>query len=392
MEKKHLEIKNKADCTGCRACEQLCPVKCIQMVEDENGFLFPKIDEEKCINCGLCQRRCPQINRKEEKRERKAYAVKAKETEVSKNSTSAGIAYILARKTIKENGIVFGCAYNDKLEPIQTKVEKEEELQKLRGSKYVFSNTLHSYSETKEALEEKENVLYIGTPCQIGGLYAFLGKEYENLLTVDIVCHGVPSQKMFLKYIAYLEEKFKAKITNYEFRNKDKAIWGEFCAKVTLDNGKVKYLNADEDPYYSNFLKGTIYRDCCYECRYANYNRVGDITLADFWGIEKADSKFSSSEGVSLVIVNSSRGEKVFKDIGNQIEYKEFSMEQASDKNSNLKQPTLRSAKRDEIYEGINEMKPKEYVKKKLKISNKAKKTIKKLIPKSVKKMIKKMI
>lgn len=392
MEKKHLEIKDKAKCTGCRACEQLCPVKCIEMIEDEEGFLFPKIDEEKCINCGLCQNRCPQLKSKEEDREKNIYAVKPKEVEVAKKSTSAGMAYILMEKTINEKGIVFGCTYNENLEPIQIKVEKKEELQKLRGSKYVFSNTLHTYSEAKTALEENKKVLYIGTPCQIDGLYAFLGKKYENLLTADIVCHGVPSQKIFKKYIEYLENKFKAKVINYEFRNKDKAIWGEFCAKVTMDNGKIKYLNADEDPYYSNFLKGTIYRECCYKCKYANGNRLGDITLADFWGIEKEDSKFSSTNGVSLVIINSLQGKKAFESVEEQIEYKEFSIEQASSKNSNLKHPTKRSDVRNDIYQGINEMDAKNYIKKKLKISNKMKKKIKKFIPKKVKKIIKKMI
>ncbi len=392
MEKKHLEIKDKAKCTGCRACEQLCPVKCIEMVEDEEGFIFPKIDEEKCINCGLCKNRCPQLKEKEEERKKYIYAVKPKKVEIAKKSTSAGMAYILMKKTINENGVVFGCTYNEKLEPIQIKVEKEEELQKLRGSKYVFSNTLHTYSEAKKALEESKKVLYIGTPCQIDGLYAFLGKKYENLLTADIVCHGVPSQKIFKKYIEYLENKFKAKVINYEFRNKDKAIWGEFCAKVTMDNGKIKYLNADEDPYYSNFLKGTIYRECCYKCKYANGNRIGDITLADFWGIEKEDSKFSSTNGVSLVIINSLQGKRAFESVEEQIEYKEFSIEQASNKNSNLKHPTKRSDVRNEIYHGINEMDAKNYIKKKLKISNKMKKKIKKFIPKKLKKIIKKMI
>ncbi len=391
MEKKHLEINNKSDCTGCRACEQLCPVKCITMCEDEEGFIFPKIDEEKCINCGLCKKRCPQLNNRIENKEIKAYAIKSKEVSDSKKSTSAGMAYILTKKIVENNGAVFGCAYNEKLEAVQMKIEDKTNLEKLRGSKYVFSNTLHTYTEVKKALEEEKEVLYIGTPCQIGGLYAFLGKEYEKLITVDIVCHGVPSPKAFSKYLEYLEEKYNSKIINYEFRNKDKAIWGEFCVKVTLENG-IKYIDANEDPYYSNFLKGTMYRECCYDCKYANTNRIGDITLADFWGIEQVNPKFYSEQGVSLVFINTKKGNKIFNDIKENIVYNEQTIEEASRKNGNLMHPTKRTAKRDSIYSGIDNKKAKDFVKVNLKIDGKLKKKIKKLIPKKLKKIIKRVI
>ena len=199
MKDKHIEIKKKVDCTGCRACEQICPVKCITMKEDKEGFIFPYVDEEKCINCGLCKKKCPQINYKLEKRDSKVYAVKTKEKSISQNSTSAGIAYILGKYIIQNNGCVFGCTYNDVLEPIQIMVENEKDLEKLRGSKYVFSNTMHTYTQVKDVLEQQKKVLYVGTPCQIAGLKSFLGRDYEELLLVDIVCHGVPSAKIFKK-------------------------------------------------------------------------------------------------------------------------------------------------------------------------------------------------
>ena len=226
MKDKHIEIKKKVDCTGCRACEQICPVKCITMKEDKEGFIFPYVDEEKCINCGLCKKKCPQINYKLEKRDSKVYAVKTKEKSISQNSTSAGIAYILGKYIIQNNGCVFGCTYNDVLEPIQIMVENEKDLEKLRGSKYVFSNTMHTYTQVKDVLEQQKKVLYVGTPCQIAGLKSFLGRDYEELLLVDIVCHGVPSAKIFKKYIEFLEKKYEKKVVNYEFRNKDKARWG----------------------------------------------------------------------------------------------------------------------------------------------------------------------
>lgn len=392
MEKKSLEIKNKVDCTGCRACEQLCPVKCITMIEDEEGFIFPHIDEEKCINCGLCKKRCPQLDKKIEKKESSIYAVKAKKIDNAKKSTSAGIAYILTKKIVENKGAVFGCAYNENLKPIQVKAENEKDLEKMRGSKYVFSDTLHTYTEVKKVLEEDREVLYIGTPCQIGGLYAFLGKEYEKLLTIDIVCHGVPSQKIFSKYIKYLEKIFNQKVVNYEFRNKDKAIWGEFCAKVTFEDNKVKYLDANMDPYYSNFLKGTIYRECCYECKYANTNRIGDITLADFWGIEQANPKFYSEQGVSLVFVNTQKGNEIFRKISENIIYCEHTKEDAIKKNGNLSNPTKRLEQRDIVYNGIDNKDIEEFVKTNLKVKGKLKKRIKKMIPKKLKNIIKRII
>lgn len=392
MEKKHLKIKNKADCTGCRACEQLCPVKCITMIEDQEGFIYPHIDEEKCINCGLCNKRCPQLNSKIESKEtKKVYAVKSKNVKNSKKSTSAGMAYMLTKKIIEKNGIVFGCAYNDNLVPIQKKVDTENDLEKLRGSKYVFSNTLSTYSEVKKELENDKNVIYIGTPCQIGGLYAFLGKEYEKLITVDIVCHGVPSPKLFSKYLKYLEKKLGQRVINYEFRNKDKAIWGEYRAKVTLENG-AKYIDANDDPYYSNFLKGTIFRESCYKCKYANTDRVGDITLADFWGIEKISSNFYSEEGVSLVFINTQKGAKIFDEVKKNIDYEEHSIEEAVEKNGNLSHPTQRNEKRDFTYKDIDNKDIESYIKRNLKIDGKLKKKIKKLIPRKIKKIIKKVI
>lgn len=344
MDIKHLKIKNKYDCTGCRACEQVCPVKCIKMIEDEEGFLYPEVDEKKCINCGLCKNICPQIKRKHRRTEKDVYAVKAKNSEDARKSTSAGVAYILSKNVLEKNGVVIGCAYNNELEPIQLKVDDIEDLQKLRGSKYVSSNTLNTFQETKKILDEGKRVLYIGTPCQIGGLYAYLRKDYDNLITVDIVCHGVPSVRMFKKYIQYLEEKYKNKIINYEFRNKDKVFWGEFCIKITFKDKKIKYLNANDDFYYSNFLAGNTYRECCYKCEYANVDRIGDITLADFWGIEKINSEFFSKEGVSLVMVNTKKGVEVFNQIKELIVYRKHNEEEASRKNRKFKRANKKNS------------------------------------------------
>ncbi len=392
MERKRLEIKNKSDCTGCRACEKLCSVNCIKMVEDKEGFIFPEIDEEKCIHCGICRDRCPERKERKANQEFTIYGMKSKEISVSQKSTSAGIAYLLSRQVIKNKGVVVGCAYLEKLIPGQIRVDSIEEIEKLRGSKYVFSDTKDTYQEVKQDLAENREVLYLGTPCQIGGLYAFLGKPSPLLYTVDIVCHGVPSSKLFLNYIDDLENKYKEKIIDYQFRNKDKAEWGEFCAKIVLANGKVNYRKADNDPYYSHFLTGTTYRDCCYECQYASMNRVGDITLGDFWGIEQYDSHFYSPQGVSLVICNSEKGKKMIQELEEDTLVKVFEEAQAVRKNANLVRPTKREKIRDTIYEGIDELSSQEYIKKKLKVQMSPKQIIKRIIPKKMKKIVKKWI
>lgn len=390
--KQHIDTVNNNYCTGCRACEQLCPVNCIKMKENNEGFIYPEIDEHRCINCGKCKAKCPQLNQNSRAEKQEVFAVKARNIDDSQKSTSAGIAYILYRNTIENGGIVFGCMYNEELIPMQVKIEENDELYKLRGSKYVFSNTMKTYTEVKECLLDGRDVLYIGTPCQIAGLYAYLGKEYEKLLTADIVCHGVPSPKIFKKYIEFLQIKYKKKVIGYEFRNKDRAIWGEYQTKIIFEDNSVKYVNADDDPYYSNFLSGTMYRESCYNCKYANYDRIGDITLADFWGIEKVNPKFYSKKGVSLVICNTQKGKDIIKEIEENIIFVEQTEADAKSKNKNLSVPTSRKLIRDIIYKGIDYKTPEDFINTNLKVERNLKKVIKKIIPKNIKIMIKKIM
>ena len=195
---------NKNNCTGCRMCEQICPVNAIKMIENKEGFIEPVIDKTKCINCGLCSKRCPQLNEiKREDYKMEVYAAKNKNIEEQKSSSSGGVFSVLANYVLENNGIVFGCAFNDNLIAEHIGIEDKNELYKLRGSKYVQSNTKNTFKDVKENLENSRMVLYSGTPCQIAGLKQFLGKEYDNLYTVDLVCHGVPSPKLFKKLFLY---------------------------------------------------------------------------------------------------------------------------------------------------------------------------------------------
>lgn len=394
MEEKFIKILNKKDCTGCRACEQICPVKAISMKEDDEGFITPKVDEERCIKCGLCKKTCGQIDRfynKNNLEERKFLGVRPKEKEIAKNSTSGGIAYLISKMVIEENGIVFGSAYDENLMPYQKYVKDKKELQQLRGSKYVTSDTKKTFSQVKEFLEEGKKILYIGVPCQIGGLKKFLKKDYENLYTIDdIICHGVPSQKIFKKYLENEEKKLREKIISYTARSKSKVAWGMgYCAEIKTKN-KIKYKKADFDPYYTAFLKGKVNRECCYECKYANLDRIGDITLGDLWGIEQFDYDFYDKNGVSLAIVNTIKGEKIFNKVKNLVEYRQYNEQQVTKFNGNLKHPTTRPQNREIIYKQLDEMSFEEYSKKYLANKNKLKYVLKDIMPKQIKVLYKK--
>lgn len=383
-----MQVTENKLCTGCRMCEKICPVQAIHMVENEEGFIYPEIDNNKCIKCNLCKRKCPQ-NEDEMKKNKDQIimAVKNKESIEAKKSTSAGVSHVIAKEAIKKGYVVFGCVMDKELNVYQKQIDKIEDLDLIRGSKYVFSDTKDTFLQAKQLLEEDKKVLYIGTPCQISGLKACLGKNYDNCITIDIVCHGVPSLKLFKTYIKNLEKKFNSRIIKYEFRNKDKVEWGRFCSKVCT-NEKDYYINADFDPYYYNFLKGTTYRESCYNCKYANFERQADITLADFWGIEKVDKTFFDKNGVSLVIVNSIKGKKCLKEIEEYVEIKNYSKEDASKKNGNLLKPTERPSIRDFIYEEIDDS---NYIKNKLKVNKNIKTILKLIIPQFMWKFYKKI-
>ena len=274
----------------------------------------------------------------------------------------------------------------------QIEVTNLEGLDEIRGSKYIFSDTKETFVDVKNELLKDKKVIYIGTPCQIAGLKSFLKKDFDNLYTIDFICHGVPSQKLFLKYIKYLEEKIRQSIIYYDFRNKEKKVWGNFCAKILTNNNKNVYINANSDPYYYNFLKGNTYRESCYDCKFAKKERVSDITLGDFWGIELIDSNFYDDNGVSAVLINSEKGRKLFLELVNDIEFKEVLLDDILKKNKNLERPTERKITRNNIYYGIDTLSPKKFVKKNLIIKNKVKNFIKTIIPIKIKNKIKKIL
>lgn len=367
------KLNIKQECTGCRMCEQICPKNAIKMEEDGEGFLIPVVDENLCINCGLCLKKCPQLNdiekdiEVEEKIESQtAYAAKINSAETLKESSSGGVFSALANECIEKNGIVYGATFDKDFNVIHIGARNLKDLEKLRGSKYVQSNTANTYKEVREYLEEGRQVLYSGTACQIAGLKNFLGKNYDNLLTVDIVCHGVPSQKIFRKYREYIENKYKGKIEELSFRNKEKRGWG-LNLKIKLDNGKTIRKFAYVDPYYKAFVNGDTYRECCYNCKYANSKRIGDITLADYWGLANVHPEFYDGKGVSAVIVNTKRGMAVWNNVKDKLECIDTAIASIQKYNPNLVNPTKRKKNRDYIYSNLDEKSFKKFAKENLK-------------------------
>ncbi len=345
-------MKNKSTCSMCNACLNICPKGAITRKEDIYGFLFPVIDEEKCIRCGLCDEVCAKIGELNKNYPQNTIAVSSRNVDLSKDSSSGGVFAELARYVLSQNGIVFGSA----LEKVDYKfvikhisVDNEKDLYKLQGSKYVQSDIGSTFKEAKKLLEEGKKVLYSGTPCQIAGLKTFLHKDYENLLTVDLSCTGVPNQRLLNDYVAFLEKKHNIMISDFKFR--DKSINGWACNGYSFSgiNGKIYKENGVFSAYHTLFLNNLITRKSCTTCHFSGLNRISDITIADCWGIEQVYPSllkenggiFDKNNGISLVLINSKRGAECFRVIEDNVIFKEVNIEKLKQFNGPLRERNI---------------------------------------------------
>ncbi len=314
-----IELCHKTDCTGCGACYNICPKGSISMEFDNEGFLCPKIEQESCIECGRCQKACPVLHPlSKHNRVEKPLAVVSLSDEVRQKSSSGGMFSLLASWILEHKGVVFGAAMDDNYNVYHCAAETETDLAILRGSKYAQSNTLLTFRDVKRHLNDGRYVLYTGTPCQIAGLYRFLGKtDMSRLYTADLVCHGVPSVKSFRLYISKLSEKLhvnKHEIADFRFRELEK--WGVTPSFRFKGSKERHLLTPQENLYMRLFLTSRLHRKNCYHCIYATPERVGDITMADFWGIgEDKPFDYDVSSGCSLILLNSEKGEKLFSEL-----------------------------------------------------------------------------
>lgn len=337
MEQKSIGKKNEKNCYGCMACKQICPKNAISIIMNDRGFYIPYIEKSKCIECGLCKNVCPYIKKSQKNRVKKVYAAKTNNKEYIIKSTSGGIFSTIAANFIKQNGYVAGVIIDKNLKVKYSITNDLKKLDDILKSKYVQAEINNTYIEIKELLLKDKKVLFSGTGCQIAGLKLFLKKDFENLYTIEVVCHGVPSPGLFKKYIEWLEQKEKINLLNYIFRTKDKNTSGIHSKiKIQLSNNKIKYLYAYEDPYYSSFLDGKISRATCYNCKFKGEDRISDMTLGDFWGIEKKLKNFPSQKGVSGILINTEKGNTLFESIKNNLFIVESDFKSISDYNKSI--------------------------------------------------------
>lgn len=314
MKNTYLDSGNMADCCGCRACVECCPKNAISMVEMADKCNYPVINRLLCINCGKCRTVCPVSYEQKENNsyEQKVYMAVLKNEDERNLSASGGAFHGIVMALQKRNPrlLVAGALWNDDLEVVH-KLLPSQEHNLFRKSKYVQSDCTGVYKDCEAALESGGNVLFSGTPCQVAALKAFLGKDYENLFTVDIVCHGVAGFSAFSNYIAEKEKKYRSKVTSVTFRYKKKDLYGEIHSdylKLDLQSGKTYLGNKKTDPYLRAFHSGALYRESCYECPFAKLDRNSDLTLCDYWHIQKLFDKYRDYTGVSAVLVNSQKG------------------------------------------------------------------------------------
>lgn len=340
-------------CCGCSACASICPTHCIKLVEDQKGFLYPKVEAEKCINCGKCDNICPVLSRKlglVSKKE--AYAALTKDEHVRELSSSGGIFYELSQQTLKDGGVVFGATCIDGLKVVHQKIEKGEEIIKLCGSKYSQSDTSSIFEQVKRELSTGRKVLFSGTPCQVAGLSSFLNKPYENLILVDLICHGVPSPLIWKKYVDYIGKKTGSTAKEVYFREKSTG-WRTFSLKIEFQNGE-QYLNkARDDAYFKAFLNNLNLRPSCYDCKFKGEKRYSDITIGDFWGIERVAQKLDDNKGTSLVIINTEKGKDIFDTINSQIYSLKVDFNSSISGNSAYSKSVYKNKRREKFFEEI---------------------------------------
>lgn len=345
-----LLYEKKDECCGCTACMSICPRLAITMIADEEGFLYPHINQALCVECSLCKQVCSfndNYSISGNYDQPVVYAAKHRNDEVRMNSSSGGMFTAISDYILSNNGVIYGAAFNEQLRVCHIKAENAKERNKLRGSKYVQSDLGRTFSDIKEELQRGRLVLFTGTPCQNAGLYGYLNKGYDNLYLCDIVCHGTPSPMIFENYIHYCERKRKSKIIEYYCRYKGNG-WHSHTEKSVYANGKQDSTSLLSQSYKAIFYSHLALRPACHNCKFCNFSRPSDITIADFWGIEKAMPDFDDNMGVSLVLLNSPKGKVLFQNIYDQINFRESNTSDCI--HHNLHEPYQSASQREQFW------------------------------------------
>lgn len=351
-----IEIIDKSKCSGCKACYNVCPLNCINMIIDEEGFWYPKVNEDECSQCGLCEKVCPELNIYTSDKYfdiPQAFAAWNINDGIRIASSSGGIFTIIAEWIISHEGVVFGAGYDENFNVVHREITTSKDLAQLRGSKYVQSDIGESYKKAKFHLENNKIVLFTGTPCQIAGLHNYLDKDYPNLYTCDLVCHGVPSPEVFGKYKKFVEDKYNSKIQSISFRDK-KYGWKTYSLSIKFSNGNEYRKNLKEDPFLLGFLKNYYLRPSCYTCPYSKIPRSADITLGDYWGIGNKYPDLDDNLGVSLLLINSEKGIFLLESCKEMLEIHEGDLEYAIKHNPCIVKPVNKPKERDKFFDDFN--------------------------------------
>lgn len=325
-----IEIRHNGDCCGCEACVQVCPKNCIDFSSDAQGFLYPEVNKESCIDCGLCEKVCPVINKTNQSKNNPStlYAVKSSDDTIRQQSSSGGFFSLLADSVLTKGGVVYGAAFDAAFNVCHTRLANIEDLYKLRGSKYVQSRIGETFRECKDDLKAGKLVLFTGTPCQISALGHFLRKDYDNLIKVEVVCHGVPSPMIYQQYLqeTIIKDVEDRTITKVNFRTK-LGSWKKYFFTVEYkDRGEIcEYKECITDSLYmKGFLSDLYIRPSCFECPAKNFTSGADFTIADFWGQEYTFPEFDDDKGVSAVLANTVKAQEIFRQISAVIVEKPF--------------------------------------------------------------------
>ena len=343
-------MNNKLEeCCGCTACQQICPMQCITMESDEEGFLYPKIDESICIQCNKCKNICPIYHPNIPKGKTESYVGYAINESIRRFSSSGGIFSLVAEYVLKQKGVVFGAAFDEAFMAHHICVDSKEELYKLRGSKYVQSRLESTYTEAKKCLKNGQLVLFSGTACQIAGLKKYLEKEYDNLLTIDVLCHGTPSPKIWKLYLEDQEKKYDSNISSIWFRDK-KLGWKRFFVSIQFENGQEYSVPFSNDKFMNMFLSNIDLRPSCYDCRFKAFPRVSDITIGDSWGIEKYMPEMDDDKGTSVIVVHTDKGRKVLNEIQKTMILKKAELDKALPLSADSRKSVLKHPNREKYW------------------------------------------
>lgn len=324
-----IQISEKAKCVGCYACYSCCPLECITMKEDNEGFKYPQVAQDICINCRKCEKVCPVIQKPVlQDFSGISLAAYSKNEQLRYSSSSGGVFSVLAQMILKHGGVVFGAAFDSDFQVHHIRVDSIDGLEKLRGSKYVQSRIENTFKEAKEILESGRKVYFSGTPCQIDGFKNYLGREYGNLITQDIICHGVPAPYVWGKYLDSVREKINAEVKQVSFR--DKLLgWRKYSVKIEGANGKVEISTFLDNPMMKAYLRDMCLRPSCYNCPSKGVRRSSDITLADFWNVSEFIDNFDDNRGTDLIVCHTSKGLELLHEAWSEIVCKEVDMRAA---------------------------------------------------------------